>query len=81
MFDIERGENARWIRARAEECRTVAMSTTEPELRQSYTQLAECYEAMASECEASSSPDLPSQDVAWLRRTPFVRSSIPSALT
>jgi hypothetical protein len=49
----EQVENARWMRAQAEQCRASAYSTSEPEQRYSYIQLAECYEAQASECETS----------------------------
>ena len=48
---FEQVENARWMRAQAEQCRTCAYSTSEPEQRYSYIQLAECYEAQASDCE------------------------------
>ena len=80
MFDIERKENARWIRARAEECRVSALSTSEPELRYSYMQLAECYEALASECEVAAPSDLPSGDNSLLGRSTFIRSSVPGPL-
>ena len=49
---VEQAENARWMRVHAEQCRASAYSTSEPEQRYSYIQLAECYEAQASECEA-----------------------------
>jgi hypothetical protein len=50
---FEQVENARWMRVQAEQCRASAHSTSEPEQRYSYIQLAECYEAQASECENS----------------------------
>jgi hypothetical protein len=50
---VEQAENARWMRVQAEQCRASAYSTSEPEQRYSYIQLAECYEAQASECETS----------------------------
>jgi hypothetical protein len=74
MFDVERRENGRWIRARAEECRASAFSTSEPELRYSYIQLAECYEALASECDVAA--DLPFPGSAPLGRNPYIRSSV-----
>jgi hypothetical protein len=50
---LEQVENARWMRVQAEQCRASAYSTSEPEQRYTYIQLAECYEAQASECGTS----------------------------
>jgi hypothetical protein len=50
---FEQVENARWMRVQAAQCRASAYSTSEPEQRYTYIQLAECYEAQASECETS----------------------------
>jgi len=53
MLSSDRKSEARWLRLRAEECRSLVASTSKPELRHSYAQLTRNYEALASECELS----------------------------
>ncbi len=76
---FEQVENARWMRAQAEQCRACAYSTSEPEQRYSYIQLAECYEAQASECETSSLLKMRSGEGARLVGFPK-QHAVPGAL-
>jgi len=59
MFRIELREKGRQLREEAERYRRSAFNTSETELRHSYMQLAECYEALASECDILAPPPLP----------------------
>jgi hypothetical protein len=58
MFKVERKENARWMRAQAEQFRRSAGSASEPGLRYSYIELAESYEARAHDFDVATPTDL-----------------------
>jgi len=76
---FEQAENARWMRVQAEQCRASAYSTSEPEQRYSYIQLAECYEAQASECEAGALWRWRSGDRALSSDGLLKRNTVPTA--
>jgi len=75
---FEQVENARWMRAQAEQCRACAHSTSDLEQRYSYIHLAECYEAQASDCETSALLKMQSGEAA--QPTGFLRRNGLSAL-
>jgi hypothetical protein len=77
---LEQAENARWMRVQAEQCRASAYSTSEPDQRYSYIQLAECYEAQASECEAGALLTWRSEDGTLSSNGLLKRNTVPGAL-
>jgi hypothetical protein len=77
---FEQTENARWMRVQAEQCRAAAYTTSEPEQRYSYIQLAECYEAQARECEAGALLIWRSGDRTLSSDGSLKRNTVPSAL-
>jgi hypothetical protein len=68
------------MRVQAEQCRASAYSTSEPEQRYSYIQLAECYEAQASECETGALLRWHSEDRTLTSDGLLRRGTVPGAL-